>query len=564
MCVHVQENRQRAAMEEKKRKREEAKKATPQTNKRFQPTAPGENVIDNLLKEIREGTTLSHGGGGRKVSRQQLSSSDLEKIKAMASQAASVIDGKEKDLGIGMSVQEMSGQKTVGLIPPMKSTSEVTLSSSTNESCTASAAKTSSTEKVVPSAELQSLTSVEVMGNAPPGGTSTIEKIECMATGGKTEEAGFTTEKAEISITAEKRAEPGVTTENTELSVKTATIEPAVTAANTEPAVTAATTEPAVTAANTESAVTDEKIELDVIAENVEPPVVAELTKLAIPTVTAENTEPAVMEEKIEPAVTADKVEPTVTADKVEPTVTADKVEPTVMADKVEPTVTADKVEPAVTADKVEPDVTQMAEPAVTSEPSISVEKTVDAVVKEKQTEIAHNKTTTEYVAIMGQTENSITCVENTEPAMIAVRTDSVSTVEKTVAKRNVETAAEPAATSEETEPTIASENIEPTDTAQKTGPAVTASQMTGAAATRKPAPTERNSNKKASRKVSLPTRGTNDRHEESDSTKHKVKHGLALVSVAMLAGMPLAANNLSSAQLLKQYRRKSLGSATD
>eukprot|EP00731_Ephydatia_muelleri_P007967 Em0004g305a len=618
----MEENRQRAAMEEKKRKREEAKKATPQTNKRFQPTAPGENVIDNLLKEIREGTTLSHGGGGKKVSRQQLSSSDLEKIKAMASQAASVIDGKEKDLGIGMSVQELSSQKTVGSIPPMKSISEVTLSSSTNESCTASAAKTSRTEKVVPSAELQSLTSVEVMGNAPLGGTSTTEKIECMATGGKTEEAGpaFTTEKAEISITAEKRAEPGVTTENTELSVKTAKIEPAVTAANTEPAVTAANTgsavtaantepavtaantEPAVTAANTEPAFTAANTEPAVTAANTEPAVTATITESAViaantepaftavrteSIVTAAITEPAVTERKMEPVATKEEMEPGATPEKTEPTELSDtavkmgpaismektksviakmtelpatemmesavkdeKMEPAVMAEKLEPSVNAKVTDPAVTAEKTKTAIInnniEPTEMMQTAKPGVALGKTVPAVAMGK----------TVPAVAMEKTEPAV-AMEKTEPTLSVGKTEPTVSVGKTVAGSFK---LEPAVTIGKTEPTVTTKETQPAATAEKKEQVANTehSVMSEPDVTQPSAMQKKKRHETISKKQSLHANGngvSDGAYEDQELLKYTVNRGVALASLAMLTGMPLAADVLSTSQKAKRGR---------
>ena len=97
-----QENRQRVILEEKRRKREEARKAAAEKKAAAKgqsaaAAAPEEEeegcVIDNLLKEIRSGTTLRTTK--RKSTRRapQLSTKELEKLKKIA---VHVIDNAPK------------------------------------------------------------------------------------------------------------------------------------------------------------------------------------------------------------------------------------------------------------------------------------------------------------------------------------------------------------------------------------------------------------------------------------------------------------------------------------
>ena len=94
-----QENHQRVILEEKRRKREEAKRLADAkkkergAGKKVGPVVvepeEGTCVIDNLLKEIRSGTTL------RKTNRKsihhgpKLGAQELEKLKRIASQVSS-------------------------------------------------------------------------------------------------------------------------------------------------------------------------------------------------------------------------------------------------------------------------------------------------------------------------------------------------------------------------------------------------------------------------------------------------------------------------------------------
>ena len=94
-CV-VQENRQRVILEEKRRKREEAKRAADEARKKKKgtnaaPESPVDdtNIIDNLLKEIRAGTTLRPTSTQLKRHRPSLKTAELEKLKKIAEVATS-------------------------------------------------------------------------------------------------------------------------------------------------------------------------------------------------------------------------------------------------------------------------------------------------------------------------------------------------------------------------------------------------------------------------------------------------------------------------------------------
>ena len=94
-CV-VQENRQRVILEEKRRKREEAKRAADEARKKKKgtnaaPKSPVDdtNIIDNLLKEIRAGTTLRPTSTQLKRHRPSLKTAELEKLKKIAEVATS-------------------------------------------------------------------------------------------------------------------------------------------------------------------------------------------------------------------------------------------------------------------------------------------------------------------------------------------------------------------------------------------------------------------------------------------------------------------------------------------
>lgn len=92
----MQENRQRVILEEKRRKREEARKAAAEKKaaSKGQAAAPPEEeegcVIDNLLKEIRSGTTLRPTQRKPTHRAPQLSAKELEHLKKIAAQ---VVDG---------------------------------------------------------------------------------------------------------------------------------------------------------------------------------------------------------------------------------------------------------------------------------------------------------------------------------------------------------------------------------------------------------------------------------------------------------------------------------------
>lgn len=94
--LFVQENRQREILEEKRRKREEAKRAAEEARRKKGQKAkavtevPEEdtNIVDNLLKEIRAGTTLRRTGHGKRHSRPPtLNAEELQKLKKIAEQA---------------------------------------------------------------------------------------------------------------------------------------------------------------------------------------------------------------------------------------------------------------------------------------------------------------------------------------------------------------------------------------------------------------------------------------------------------------------------------------------
>ena len=87
--LFVQENRQREILEEKWRKREEAKRAAEEARRKKGQKAkavtevPEEdtNIVDNLLKEIRAGTTLRRTGHGKRHSRPPtLNAEELQKL----------------------------------------------------------------------------------------------------------------------------------------------------------------------------------------------------------------------------------------------------------------------------------------------------------------------------------------------------------------------------------------------------------------------------------------------------------------------------------------------------
>lgn len=105
MLIHIiQENDQRRQLEEKRKKREEAKKAAEEAKRKklaakgeaptAEPEEPNEEtcVIDNLLKEIRAGTTLRRTGQnsvhrrGRRTS--QLKKDDLQRLNQIVEKAA--------------------------------------------------------------------------------------------------------------------------------------------------------------------------------------------------------------------------------------------------------------------------------------------------------------------------------------------------------------------------------------------------------------------------------------------------------------------------------------------
>ena len=100
----MQENDQRRQLEEKRKKREEAKKAAEEAKRKKmaakgeaptdEPEEPKEEtcVIDNLLKEIRAGTTLRRTGQNsvhrRKRQTSQLNKGDLERLNQIVEKAA--------------------------------------------------------------------------------------------------------------------------------------------------------------------------------------------------------------------------------------------------------------------------------------------------------------------------------------------------------------------------------------------------------------------------------------------------------------------------------------------
>ena len=99
----IQENDQRRQLEEKRKKREEAKKAAEEAKRKKmaakgeaptdEPEEPEEEtcVIDNLLKEIRAGTTLRRTGQNsvhrRKRQTSQLNKGDLERLNQIVEKA---------------------------------------------------------------------------------------------------------------------------------------------------------------------------------------------------------------------------------------------------------------------------------------------------------------------------------------------------------------------------------------------------------------------------------------------------------------------------------------------
>lgn len=94
--LFVQENRQREILEEKRRKREEAKRAAEEARRKkgekgkAVTEVPEEdiNIVDNLLKEIRAGTTLRPTKHGKRQSRPPtLNAEELQKLKKIAEQA---------------------------------------------------------------------------------------------------------------------------------------------------------------------------------------------------------------------------------------------------------------------------------------------------------------------------------------------------------------------------------------------------------------------------------------------------------------------------------------------
>ena len=83
-------------LEEKRRKREEAKRAADEARKKKKgtnaaPESPVDdtNIIDNLLKEIRAGTTLRPTSTQLKRHRPSLKTAELEKLKKIAEVATS-------------------------------------------------------------------------------------------------------------------------------------------------------------------------------------------------------------------------------------------------------------------------------------------------------------------------------------------------------------------------------------------------------------------------------------------------------------------------------------------
>ena len=103
MMCYLKENDQRRQLEEKRRKREEAKKAAEEAKRKklaakgieaaAEPEEPKEEtcIIDNLLKEIRTGTSLRKTGrqSVHKRRRSQLNKEDIEKLNEIVGKAAS-------------------------------------------------------------------------------------------------------------------------------------------------------------------------------------------------------------------------------------------------------------------------------------------------------------------------------------------------------------------------------------------------------------------------------------------------------------------------------------------
>lgn len=109
----LQENRQRVILEEKRRKREEARKAAAEKKAAAKGQAgvsvvpPEEEegcVIDNLLKEIRSGTTLRPTQRKSTHRAPQLSAKELERLKKIAAQ---VVDGSS-------TLQDAVGEESKG------------------------------------------------------------------------------------------------------------------------------------------------------------------------------------------------------------------------------------------------------------------------------------------------------------------------------------------------------------------------------------------------------------------------------------------------------------------